>query len=167
MNSDDRDLLIRYFGVACANIDSALDTLNAYEQDVMDGVSDTKEDRERRNNAIERATKNTKRALDTAKAIEKDIDKFLTNRTAFVMLEMQIIKIETAFDEANAEAGEAKRSFIAKAIYQAGFAKRNCYELYELLNKPTNKGGSRKHKSRHALRKRTHRNKKRTHRSRK
>ena len=163
MNSDDRDLLIRYFGVACANIDSALDTLNAYEQDVMDGVSDTKEDRERRNNAIERATKNTKRALDTAKAIEKDIDKFLTNRTAFVMLEMQIIKIETAFDEANAEAGEDKRSFIAKAIYQAGFAKRNCYELYELLNKPTNKGGSRKRTLRN--KKRTHR--KRTHRSRK
>jgi len=82
------------------------------------------------------------------------------------LLRSKITDMETAFDGANVEAGEDKLPFIEKAIRAAGYAKRNCDDIYELLNKPTNKGGSRKRTHRNkTLRKRMH--KKRTHRSRK
>ena len=164
MNSDDRDLLIQSFGVACANIDSLLEKLNTYEQQIVDGVSNTEENRERCDTAIMRAKGNTKRALSSA--VEMNLHKSPAMRFPLSLLRSKITDMETAFDEANAEAGEDKLPFIEKAIRAAGFAKRNCDDIYELLNKPTNKGGSRKRTHRNkTLRKRMH--KKRTHRSRK
>lgn len=164
MNSDDRDLLIQSFGVACANIDSLLEKLKTYEQQIVDGVSNTEENRERCDTAIMRAKGNTKRALSSA--VEMNLHKSPAMRFPLSLLRSKITDMETAFDEANVEAGEDKLPFIEKAIRAAGFAKRNCDDIYELLNKPTNKGGSRKRTHRNkTLRKRMH--KKRTHRSRK
>lgn len=164
MNSDDRDLLIQSFGVACANIDSLLEKLKTYEQQIADGVSNTEENRERCDTAIMRAKGNTKRALSSA--VEMNLHKSPAMRFPLSLLRSKITDMETAFDEANTEAGEDKLPFIEKAIRAAGYAKRNCDDIYELLNKPTNKGGSRKRTLRNkkrahrALRKRTHRSRK-------
>jgi len=159
MNSEDHDILIQYFGVACANIDSVLKKLNTYRQQIVDGVSDTEERKEECDVAIVRVISNTKRARHYA--VDMNLHRSTDMRIPLTLLRNSIIDMETALDEANEEIGEDKIPFIEKAIRQATFAKNNCDKIYTLLvnmpavpnNKGNNKGGSRKrHAKRHAKR---------------
>jgi hypothetical protein len=159
MNRENRDILIQYFGVACANIESVLEKLNTYGQQIVDGDSDTEERKEERDVAVIRVRDNTKRARNYAVGLNLHI--LDTMERPLSMLRRQIIDMETAFDEANEEIGEDKIRLIEKAIDHATFAKRNCDKIYTLLvnmpvvpnNKGNNKGGSRKrHEKRHAKR---------------
>ena len=159
MNSEDRDALIQYFGVACANIDSVLEKLNTYGRQIVDGNSDTEEREEERGIAIMRVINNTRRARHYA--VDVNLHTSREMRFPLSLLRRQIIDMETALDEANEEIGEDKIPLIEKAIDQATFAKRNCDKIYTLLvnmpvvpnNKGNNKGGSRTlRKKRHAKR---------------
>ena len=168
MNRENLDALIQSFGVACANIDSVLEKLNTYGQEIVDEVSDTEDTQEKCGAAIMRAVSNTNEARHYAVAMnlhdpkKYDPKKF---RLPLTLLRSQIIAMQTAFDEANDETGIDRLDFIEKAIRQATFAKRNCDDIYTALttmsvvsnnkgnNKVNNKGGSRKHKKR-TLRKR-------------
>lgn len=180
MNRENLDVLIQSFGVACANIDSVLEKLNTYGQQIVDGDSDTEERKEERDVAMMRAVSNTAKARHSAVAMNlHDPKKYDPKKFRFplTLLRSQIIAMETAFDEANDEVGETKLPFIEEAIRQATFAKRNCDDIYTALttmsvvsnnkgNNKVNKGGSRKHKKR-TQRVRTHRKKTRRVRARK
>jgi hypothetical protein len=176
MNSEDREELIEKFGKACANIDSVLEKLNTYGQEIVDEVSDTEDTQEKCGAAIMRAVINTAEARHNAVAMNlHDPKKYDPKRfrLPLTLLRSQIIAMQTAFDEANDETGMDRLDFIEKAIRQATFAKRNCDDIYTALttmsvvsnnkgnnkvNNKVNKGGSRKHKKR-TQRVRTHRKK--------
>lgn len=173
MNRENLDALIQSFGVACANIDSVLEKLNTYGQEIVDEVSDTEDTQETCGAAIMRAVTNTGEARHYAVAMNlHDPKKYDPKRfrLPLTLLRSQIIAMQTAFDEAQDETELMVRlDFIEKAIRQATFAKRNCDDIYTALttmsvvsnnkgnnkvnNKVNNKGGSRKHKKR-TLRKR-------------
>jgi hypothetical protein len=167
MNSDTRDELIHFFGVACDNINSAIEKLNSYHALISSGTPTTDETVTKANIAVMRAKENTMRALGVAK--EYKLHEKPDMRTSISMLKYKIIDMESAFDEANEEEGDKKLVLIEKAITHAGFAKKNCDDVYKnLVNMPTNKGGSYKRKNKRTHRnKRTYRNRKRTHHNRK
>jgi hypothetical protein len=162
MNRENLDALIQSFGVACANIDSVLEKLNTYGQEIVDGVSDTEDTREKCTAAILRVVSNTTYARHSAVDMKLHLSKDFRN--LLTLLRNSIIKMQTAFDEAKDEIGEDKLPLIETAIDQATFAKRNCDKIYTTLttmsvepnnknNKGNNKGGSRiLRKKRHAKR---------------
>jgi hypothetical protein len=176
MNRENRDALIQYFGVACANIESVLESLNTYEQQIVDGVPTTEESITPYKTAVEDAKGNTMTALKLSQhmRLHKQSDMHLPLSS----LNNNILKMETAFDESCVEEGDQQRDWVKKAINYAVSAQKACNNLYKkLVNMPVvpnnngnNKGGSRKRteKKRHAKRtakchaKRTE--KKRTHR---
>ena len=161
MDSDTRDELIHYFGVACGNIDSAIEKLNSYHAMISSGTP-TDETATKANIAVMRAKENTMRALGVAKGYK--LHEKPDMRTSISMLKYKIIDMDSALDDANEEGGDEKIVLIKKAIAEAEFAKVNCDDVYEkLVNMPTNKGGSRKRTYRNNRKnKRTHRNRKRS-----
>jgi hypothetical protein len=166
MNRENRDALIQYFGVACANIESALESLNTYEQQIVDGVPTTEESITPYKTAVEDAKGNTMTALKLSQhmRLHKQSDMHLPLSS----LNNNILKMETAFDESCVEEGDQQRDWVKKAINYAVSAQKACNNLYKkLVNMPVvpnNSGGSRKRhaKKRHAKRTLRKRHAKRT-----
>lgn len=165
MNRENRDALIQYFGVACANIESALESLNTYEQQIVDGVPTTEESITPYKTAVEDAKGNTMTALKLSQhmRLHKQSDMHLPLSS----LNNNILKMETAFDESCVEEGDQQRDWVKKAINYAVSAQKACNNLYKkLVNMPVvpnNNGGSRKrHEKRHAKRTLRKRHAKRT-----